>query len=306
MAPTLILYLLVLLHAVNCAPSPTQSSGASALCPREERAFLDAAVRSQCPLWIEKSSPVEVTGETLDKLLSDGRGKTLYAVLLHASWCPFSRAARPAFDALSTMFPQIRHLAVEESSAMPSIFSRFGAHSLPSIVLVNGKIMVQHRGGKDLDSLVAFYERSTGLRPVADLSVDPGVHLRRESSSVPWWWSSSAREFVTREPYLAFSLLFLSLRVFLFLFPGILLRLRAVCWSYARSVKQGILVEWSQLSGRALQMIEVKRMCSKLCLSNKKNLRRGADNARAWASSLTSVSSLGESSSSSRSPPQDS
>ncbi|CAA6659088.1 unnamed protein product [Spirodela intermedia] len=282
MAPTLILYLLVLLHAVNCAPSPTRSSGASALCPREERAFLDAAVRSQCPLWIEKSSPVEPGEDPLRCAAS--------CFLVSLLW-----AARPAFDALSTMFPQIRHLAVEESSAMPSLFSRFGAHSLPSIVLVNGKIMVQHRGGKDLDSLVAFYERSTGLRPVADLSVDPGVHLRRESSSVPWWWSSSAREFVTREPYLAFSLLFLSLRVFLFLFPGILLRLRAV-W---------ILVEWSQLSGRALQMIEVKRMCSKLCLSNKKNLRRGADNARAWASSLTSVSSLSESSSS-RSPPQDS
>lgn len=77
----------------------------------------------QSALYSSELLLLQVSGETLDELLSDGRGKTLYAVLLHASWCPFSRAARPAFDALGAMFPQIRHLAVEESSAMP----RFGS-----------------------------------------------------------------------------------------------------------------------------------------------------------------------------------
>jgi len=46
---------------------------------------------------------------------SSGNGSYL-AVLYHASWCPFSKNVRPAFDALSTMFPSIYHVAVEESS----------------------------------------------------------------------------------------------------------------------------------------------------------------------------------------------
>lgn len=38
------------------------------------------------------------------------------AVLFYASWCPFSQRIRPVFDDLSSMFPRVKHVAVEESN----------------------------------------------------------------------------------------------------------------------------------------------------------------------------------------------
>jgi len=43
-----------------------------------------------------------------------------------------------------------------------SIFSRYGIHSLPSVLMVNGTSRVRYRGPKNLDSLVKFYKKTTG------------------------------------------------------------------------------------------------------------------------------------------------
>lgn len=48
-------------------------------------------------------------------------------------------------------------------SHMPcSVFSRYGIHSFPAILLANRTVMVRYRGSKDLNSLVSFYKRTTG------------------------------------------------------------------------------------------------------------------------------------------------
>jgi thiol-disulfide isomerase/thioredoxin len=57
-----------------------------------------------------------VSGEELLRML-DGKEKHT-AVLFYASWCPFSQRTRSVFDDLSSMFPRVKHLAVEESSIM--------------------------------------------------------------------------------------------------------------------------------------------------------------------------------------------
>jgi thiol-disulfide isomerase/thioredoxin len=44
---------------------------------------------------------------------------TYVAVLYYANWCPFSREVRPVYDVLSSVFPTIHHVAVEESSVRP-------------------------------------------------------------------------------------------------------------------------------------------------------------------------------------------
>jgi thiol-disulfide isomerase/thioredoxin len=59
----------------------------------------------------------QVNGEELVRIL-DGK-KEYTAVLFYATWCPFSQRIRPLFDDLSSMFPRIKHLAVEESNIMP-------------------------------------------------------------------------------------------------------------------------------------------------------------------------------------------
>lgn len=57
-----------------------------------------------------------INGEELLRML-DGKEEHT-AVLFYASWCPFSQRIRPIFDDLSSMFPQVKHLTVEESNVM--------------------------------------------------------------------------------------------------------------------------------------------------------------------------------------------
>lgn len=106
----------------------------------------------------------------------------------------------------------------------------------------------------------------------------------------------SPREIYSREPYLVFSVLFLCLRILLFVFPGILSRLRAFWACYIPHLNLQIFGETSQMMGRILQVIDVRRVWTKLRLSKTRNFHERAKSARVWASSLASVS-LGETSS---------
>ncbi|MQL96427.1 hypothetical protein Taro_029103 [Colocasia esculenta] len=291
-------YLLLVALWVSSFSLPFRFAAASATaCPRRDLAFLDDA-RSQCPLRIERerSLPLEVNGETLNRELTHGQRNAHHSILFYASSCPFSQTIRPMFDTLGMMFPQIMHLAVEESSAMPSLFSRYGIHSLPSIIVANGTRRVRYHGSKDLNSLVLFYRRTTGLDPVADFSFDHSTELVNRDSIQQR--NRTPREIWTREPYLAFSFLFLCFRAFLYFFPEVMARLKAAWFAYVWHVNQGTFVGWSQLLERALHILDVKRLRGKVRLGNRmRNFQKGASNARAWASTLTSVS-LGESSSS--------
>lgn len=60
----------------------------------------------------------KVSKDKINKDLAHAQGKAYYSTLSHAFWCPFSRKDLPTFDALRSIFPQIMHLAVEESSVM--------------------------------------------------------------------------------------------------------------------------------------------------------------------------------------------
>lgn len=64
-------------------------------------------------------------GESLDKTLRSSPTKVNIAVLFYASWCPFSSEVQSKFGALSSMFPQIKHVMVEESSALPRCVGAF-------------------------------------------------------------------------------------------------------------------------------------------------------------------------------------
>ncbi|KAK1305979.1 5'-adenylylsulfate reductase-like 5 [Acorus calamus] len=255
-------------------------------------------LRSQCPLRLSRYLPLEVNGEILDRELSHFQKNNYYSILFHASWCPFSRRARSTFDVLSSMYPQITHFIVEESSAMPSVFSRYGVHSLPALMIANQTTRVWHHGPKDLGSFVLFYRRVTRLDPEVYLTEASSDHVETERSFGPW--EGSAREIIAREPYLTFSVLFLCLKLkaFLNLFPELRSRLKSFVNKYVWRINLAISFgETSQLLEKALHVIDVKKVWSKLKLCKTRNFRKGAKNARSWASSLASVS-LGESSSS--------
>ncbi|KAF6155156.1 hypothetical protein GIB67_019682 [Kingdonia uniflora] len=235
-----------------------------------------------------------VDGESLDGALRSCPSDVYAALLFYASWCPFSRDARSTFDMLSTMFPRIRHMAIEQSSAMPSVFSRYGVRSLPSILLVNqnqtAKIRyhVRYHGPKDHESLVRFYKKITGHEPVVYLADNQPSSLGISEKSALLQLlggGSSMKEILRRETYLVFSILFLCLRSIIYFCPGMLSHIRAVWVHYIPHLNLGIFGETSQLLGRVRHVIDVKRLWSKT-----RNLQKGAKNARVWASSLASVS----------------
>lgn len=248
----------------------------------------------QCPLWIEHSFPEEVNGETLDKELAHAQDGAYYSIFFYASSCPFSQKFRSKFDTLSSMFPQIRHLAVEQYSAMPSVFSRYGIHSFPTFVLASRTAKIRYHGSKDLDSLVHFYSELTGEDPVTYFSMDQA----NENTGALQPWRGTTKEFLNSEPYLAFSLLFVILRAFSYFFPKVISHVKASWAIYTRlHVDLGIFSGLNQLLVRVLHVIDVKKIWRKLGLSSKMgNFQKGAKSARVWASSFTSVS-LGESSS---------
>lgn len=134
----------------------------------------------------------------------------------------------------------------------------------------------------------------SGLDPVEYFAEDESISL--EGSDYPWYVSST-REMIQREPYLVFAVLFLCLRVLVYIFPEVLFHLKAFWVSSVPHLNLEIFGETSQLFGRALHMVDVRRVLTKLRICKTRNFHEGAKNARVWASSLASVS-LGESSSS--------
>jgi hypothetical protein len=193
------------------------------------------------------------------------------------------------------MFPEIEHLAVEQSSAMPSVFSRYGIHSLPSILMVNETSKVLYQGPKELNSLVQFYEKATGLEAVQySAGCVPEILESGEKSIMQKLKGLSLKEIMKRELYLVFSILFLCLKVFLYIFPKVLSHLKAVWVSCVPNLNLEIIGETSQLFGRALTMIDGRSIWTRFRLCKTRNFRESARNARVWASSFASVS-LGKS-----------
>ncbi|GAA0139395.1 reductase [Lithospermum erythrorhizon] len=281
-------------------------SASSSICPRKSNPFVKDVYGSQCPLYVPIISPRQVEGDVVERALSFKGVNVFTSVLFYAAYCPFSSPARLNFEVLSSIYPQVEHLVVEHSSALPSsphsLFSRYGIHSLPAFFVSNGTSSWRYYGSKDLDSLMLFYKTITGYEPVPDITCD-----KKESCSfivgnvsdsletrkmfiMQSWLGLSVRELLKREPYLAFAVVFLCLSLVVNISPKVLHHLRGIWASYGPDLNMQIFGGTSQMTGRVLQMIDVKRVWTKLRRWKIRNLHRGARNARVWASSFTSVS----------------
>lgn len=234
-------------------------------------------------------------GDTLEQVLRSTPKDAYTAVLFYDSRSPFSSSMRFIFEILSSMFPQVCHIEVEQSLVMPSVFSRFGIHSLPALFIANQATQLRYYGPKELHSLAHFYKKSTGLEPADYHAYSDDADLKNgETVPEPWYWSSW-REILVKEPYLVFAILFLVLRGFLYICPEIWSRVTAIWMLCKRQLNLGILGESNQLLGRVAHVVDVKRVWGRLKLSKTGNFQKGARSAHVWASSLASVS-LGESS----------
>ncbi|KAK4783728.1 hypothetical protein SAY86_018096 [Trapa natans] len=273
------LFLLLLVSAFS--PAWCVSSQSPSPCPVEpEPAPFLFLLQSQCPSWIIPNPPLQVDGEFLDRFFSSKQHTAYTSVLFYAACCPFSHRLALKYNVLSSMFPQIVHLAVEQSSTTPSIFSRYGIHSVPSILWVNETSSIRYHGEKDLVSLVEFYKRVTGLEPVHDMEED--VLMRQDRSS--------QKGMLKREPFLMLSILFLCSRVLMMGLPRTLSWLKSFWTSCVSHVNLGIFGETSQILSGVLQMIDVRRLRMMLRHCKPQSFCGGTRNARVWASSLASVS----------------
>ncbi|KAB5512178.1 hypothetical protein DKX38_029237 [Salix brachista] len=277
------------------------TASALSVCPKESALSL-LHIQSQCPVSISPNSPVQVDGKFLNRALTSKQRNAYTSVLFYASWCPFSSSMLPKFEMLSSMFPQIKHLALEQSSAFPSIFSRYGIHSLPSILIVNQTSKVQYSGPKNLQSLAQFYKKTTGLEPVQHFTKDDSTTITEgHEQSIMQPWNKPSLEGLTKsEPYLVLATLFLCFRVLLYVYPKAISHIMVFYVSYVPHFNLEIFGETSQLFGRILHMVDVRRIWTKLRLFKTSNFHERAKNCPVWASSLASVS-LGESSASARS-----
>lgn len=249
----------------------------------------------RCPVSISVPLPIKMDGASFEQALSSMSLNVYTAVLFYDSGSPFSSGIRSKFDMLSSMFPQISHIAVEQSLTMPSLFSRYGIHSLPVLFIVNQTAQMRYYGPKDLHSLTYFYSRTTGLQPVDYHDHDDSNEIVNGQILLQPWYRSSFGDLIMKEPYLLLAILFLVLRTFLLFCPEILSRVAALWILCKREFNMGIFGESSQLVGRVLHLIDVKRVWSKLKLCKTRNFQKRARSARVWASSLASVS-LGETS----------
>ncbi|VVB15026.1 unnamed protein product [Arabis nemorensis] len=246
---------------------------------------LRSGIEKKCPRSLHPKPPIEVDGDLLDRLMNANHGNAYTSILFYASWCPFSRAVRPKFEILSSLFPQIKHLILEQSQALPSVFSRYGIRSLPSILMVNETLKMRFHGQKDLASLIQFYQETTGLKPIQYVDEDEPTSLDTDGNLITWLHNgSSIREIAEREPYLVLALMFLSLKLAILIFPVMGSRLKTLWASYVPHLSLGILGETSQLFGRALHMIDVRRLWMKLRLTKTRNFQERAKNALASVS----------------------
>lgn len=231
------------------------------------------------------------------------------AVLFYASWCPFSKQCRPVFNVLSSMFPTIHHVAVEESASKPSVLSRYGVHSFPALFLQNQTSRVRYHGSRKLDSILHFYENITGIK-----SISPDFTAQASSSSLrgldmvkdvesavqcPYSWAKSPEKLLQQDTYLILAILFLVLRMLQFLFPKLLIWMKRV-WKRHVWPENGVALRENHPTfiEQILSIFNVNRIKSSLKCCKRRNFQEGAMNAKAWASKSLASVSLGEGSSS--------
>ncbi|XP_076916677.1 5'-adenylylsulfate reductase-like 7 [Bidens hawaiensis] len=260
----LLLMMLIMLPLLSYASS-------SLSCPLIKPFLHD--LQLQCPTTIMYTWPIKMNGESLDNILSSNQTNAYVAILFYASWCPFSKTVQPKFDALSSMYPQIKHVRVEQSSVPPIVFSRYGIHEVPSILIANRTTRKRFHGPKNLYSLVHFYKLTTGLKPVMDLTEDSISFPENKSGTT----ELHNIYMYPNEPYLIFSLFFLFLKAAIYLYPNMVSKVTALWLAYIPHLNLAIFGESRQLLARVLQLVDFKRAFGKLKLIR---------SARAWTSSL--------------------
>eukprot|EP00252_Welwitschia_mirabilis_P018415 TRINITY_DN4093_c0_g2_i1.p1 TRINITY_DN4093_c0_g2~~TRINITY_DN4093_c0_g2_i1.p1 ORF type:complete len:325 (+),score=38.88 TRINITY_DN4093_c0_g2_i1:386-1360(+) len=303
--PILISALIMSLPMIGEA-APLSCSGLSLLevaLPLHAQCAASEAFSSPLHNYTPRPRVTELDEAGLDRALDRIEHSNSYmAVLFYASWCPFSKSFRSLYDHLSALYPNIHHVAVEEAGIMPSVLSRFGVHSFPSLFLLNQTTRIQYHRRKDsLPLLLDFYSETTGnsLPDILFMDTDARTYLDSLSPMFAnhnglevfrYSFEMTLKQALYEEPYLVAAVLFLILRVLIYLYPKVRMLVRHSWLSGIWHWNMALLRELTlPLLKRTLNIFNLKRVWSRFKFSKRRNFQEGAKNARVWAS-LASVS----------------
>jgi hypothetical protein len=133
-------------------------------------------------------------------------------------------------------------------------------------------------------SLIWFDQFDAGQEPIAYLGPRKWSAARTGSTQHVKLWKSSIIEALKSEPYLAFSILFICLKILVAFFPKFFSCIKGIWVQYFRHANLGILAKLTQLLECVPHAVDLRKIWSKC------RLMGGAMNSRVWASSLASMS----------------
>ncbi|MCL7023891.1 hypothetical protein MKW94_014869 [Papaver nudicaule] len=242
--------------------------------------------------------------KALNLVQKNGHGYV--AVLFHASWCPFSRSVRPTFSALSSLYPSILHVAIEESAVMPSVLSIYGVHGFPTLFLFNSTMRMRYHGPRTLNFLVDLYAHVTGLKSMSldetswEKLDDPSVLAKFEDvkeKNYRFPWIKSPEKLLKEDKYLALATAFVFLRLVYFFLPALL---ACVSTAWRRLIQNARIISlWEYPSTLFNQAMQIFRTLKEPC-KRRSNLQERAIHARTWARKSFASVSISDAASSSR------
>lgn len=285
-------------------PFCTQAAGSNAsFCHKLTLRDMAALQEDQCSRDEEDraSRVLQIDGRDIGNALSlYQKGSHEYAaVLFYAEWCPFSRIMREKFDYLSASFPTIHHIAVESSGLWPSELSQHGVRSLPALFVHNKTQKVQFHGSRSLETIGQYYMERTGFMPISlSYSLIEGDTLSKNQQSREMSWQKGFRAWLYDDLYLAFAVVFLTLRVLFYLQPKIVTSLRQywslkeTSWKAQRGLLRQVNAEQRQVTSRFARKSEGKYL-----KREEKEAGKGVLSVPSWPSSSLAAVALAECSS---------
>lgn len=284
----------------------TQAARSSTLvCHTPTLADTVALQEDQCYIRIDeegrRTRVLQIDGHEIGKALSSyQKGMLEYAaVLFYAEWCPFSRVMRKQFDSLSASFPTILHIAADSSRLWPSELSQNGVRSLPTLFVYNKTQKAQFYGSSSLKAIVQFYMERTGFSPISlsgllnegDLSSKD--HQGRDLSR-----NKSFRAWIYDDLYLAFAIVFLTMRLLFYLQPKIVTSFRQywILKETSRKAQRGLLRK-ANAAQRHVKSHSTRKCEGKYLRKDEKEAGKGVLSVPSWPSSSLAAVALAECSS---------
>ncbi|KAI3930654.1 hypothetical protein MKX01_037100 [Papaver californicum] len=200
---------------------------------------------------------------------------------------------RPTFSALSSLYPSIQHLAIEESAVMPSILSIYGVHGFPTLFLFNSTMRMRYHGPRTLIFSVLLDATSWEKLDVPSVLVK-FEDIKEESYRLSW--IKSLEKLLNKEKYLALATAFVILRLVYIFLPSLL---ACVSTAWRRLILNTRIISlWEYPSTLFNQAIQIFRTLKEPC-KRRNNLPERAIHARTWARKSISFVSISDAAASS-------